>query len=583
MSQLYLWRPTDDASHDGETIFRHALATLAAEYEVVFGRDYRSRMRVGADGALVGQIAWDDGVVGWESWIEDGQRGIAWSGVCESLLHVDRSMSIPARVLALIDDPDRTRLDELEGRFAAVVWDDVARRTILVTGAIASPQLWQVDGPRGWAAGSRAVPLLEMVGQDRALDLDAATAFLAFGYLAGDRALFAGVKRIGGRMRIDATGRDGPVRRTFATIAQPRPALVDPTAAAQRLSTRIARQLAASGTPALLLTGGRDSRAIGAGLASAGFTGPAFTGGSDASPDVTVARRIAAVLGITHHRGSGAAATLVPDVALVWTRVSESTQSLRQAISHRRFFERTLPVPEERHQLFHGLGGEIARAYYYQGGTPTTGMPFLLAKADQRLPLRRPLEPVLAPILDGFTTDIAAVNPTEAQWLDLFYWQNRCLRWGTDLLAGADLMDWHWTPFLDAHWLGDAWNLDVRAKRSNAFVEAVTVALDARLSGLPYATDVALGGGRLRSVKRSAYHFAQRVAPGRVRRMRRGRVVDEAKVAAFMTSLLASGRAAAWHEIATPRAVASLIETDPGAEVLWSLATIELFERAFRT
>ena len=227
-------------------------------------------------------------------------------------------------------------------------------------------------------------------------------------------------------------------------------------------------------------------------------------------------------------------------------------------------------MPERRRQLFHGLGGEICRGYYYPEGTPRPGAAWLLAKAPAGIRWRHALDAAVHGLVDAFEADLDGTRPSPEQWFDLFYWQDRCLRWGIDLMAGADLMDWHWTPFLDRHWVAAAWRLEPQMKRGQAFVEELAVALDPRLSGVPYAVDVERGGRRVGALRRRAFHACSRIAPVAARRVRRGTGAGDAGLAAFWRELLVDRGPRAWHDVLDPGQVTSLIETDPGAEVLWS-------------
>ncbi len=178
----------------------------------------------------------------------------------------------------------------------------------------------------------------------------------------------------------------------------------------------------------------------------------------------------------------------------LWSSMSEGAEVIRHARACNDFVE-ARPPAGKRQQLFHGLGGEISRGYYYHNlKTPalldsrdyTIGRQILLDAADPRVPLNGEARDRLEARWEAFSQDLGTDRFTVAQWLDLFFWQNSCLRWGADMLSVKNPMYWIWTPFLDRQLITGFLQLEPGDKRSDRFVEDLAARLAGELKGLEY-------------------------------------------------------------------------------------------------
>jgi asparagine synthase (glutamine-hydrolysing) len=85
---------------------------------------------------------------------------------------------------------------ELEGIFAIALWDVPRRRLVLVRDQLGVKPLYYSLGPAGLAFASEVKALIAGGLVEPALDPLAAELFLAFGFVPGQRSLFAGVRKL---------------------------------------------------------------------------------------------------------------------------------------------------------------------------------------------------------------------------------------------------------------------------------------------------------------------------------------------------------------------------------------------------
>jgi hypothetical protein len=264
--------------------------------------------------------------------------------------------------------------------------------------------------------------------------------------------------------------------------------------------------------------------------------------------------------------------------------VDAGVASLRQAVVHGRFFAGQSPVPDLVRPLFHGLGGEITRGFYYPatvlgpGSTIARARRALRLRIQPGLRLRRPPEAALDVVIDALDREVRPLRPTLEQWLDLYYWQVRCLRWGADLMVGGDTLQWHWTPLLDREAVLDAWQLPVEEKATSRWIERVTERLAPALADVPY-------GKRLSPLRRTGVGLSRRALrslglayPEGALRLVRRRIppADASALRPLWRSVFAPGADAVWPELISRRHLDTLIDVDPGGDACWALATVEL-------
>lgn len=597
MYLCFLWCAENLDERNAYERFSHVLEHQRKIYSEAWGFKAAVRIRQ-CKTILIGQITCDPGVSGWKAWMEDAEGGLVWNGICENHLGKLEDPRERRRINSVLTSSP-SQVCSWDGSFYVISWDQASNRVRLTTGATESPTLWYTQGPHGWAAGSRGAPLLDMVGRTKTISEAACNVFMAYGYNYSNASLLEHVQRIPQRSQVTVAPDTRPDISRYATLAGYMSAGVVPASredalatCVDRLTTRIGHQLKYSTNPEVLVTGGRDSRCIAAAAKRAGYHGLLSTGGAEDSLDVMLGRKVAQRLGLAHKHTPDRVPMATFGSAMerlrLWSEMSEGVEVLRHVRAYNRFVEGK-PVQGERLQLFHGLGGEIGRGYYYHSVRSThdltstdyaKGRKILLDAADPAVPLSDEGRALLEARWDDFSADMDTDTATVAQWLDLFFWQNSCLRWGGDMFSVKTPMYWVWSPWLDREIIRSYWNLDPEDKRSNRFIEDVTLALAEELAGLDYETDIINKRTDL-STEGVISRVAGKLKAGMRKLNLFGTGGEADEMARFWRTLLLDNRENGILKCcADERAIKAMIHNAPQSELLWNLATVLLTAEA---
>jgi hypothetical protein len=595
MTLIYVWKPAGVAQDAAARHFAAVVEGQAADYSRAFGRPFTPRQRrVGP--LFVGLVAGETGVSGWQPWQECAGFGLAWAGIAEEVLGRQPEPEALARRLAAAPE----HVAGWGGRFAVCAWDEAAGQATLTTGA-ASPTLWCTEGPRGWAAGSRALPLLALAGWPAELDLAAAGVFVACGYLAGTGSLLRRVERVGPRRHL-TLGAQAGAARTYVGL----PEYLGPGGSrawgevveeqAEALVARVRRQLDHSEQPLLLLTGGRDSRCIAAAAVAAGYGGSARTSGPHDLPDVRIAARVAAALGIRHERegghGPAAMAALAANAErrLLWARLGEGVETVRHALAFQPFFEGRAPFPERQEQVFHGLhglAGEGTRtALYKRAGIPSRRLVDLgaaeaaiLAQVPDWLRVGPAARAAIGEAVGRLNAELGHAPIGEDRWFTLFYWQSRALQWGVDAMGVKDVMAWRWTPLLDGGLVRAFFS--TQGGTGKELLEAITAVSAPQLRGIAYdkGPDTPLRKAK-QGLKRALGAAERAGLPLPWRAGRATKVPAGPELLALWEQVFFIPRPRVWPELVDEGELRAQIAARPSGEALWNLATVELLGQA---
>lgn len=594
----YIWHYQALSSSDAQQKFSTLLTHQSDTYKKAWARaPVIHTEHIG--NTLIGQLSFDMGIKGWANWIDKKHGGIAWGGICETYLGNKYTHQTVSTIIHTLEKHPKQLID-WDGRFCVTSWNKDSRTVCLTTGVIESPSLWFTEGPFGWAAGSRATPILDMVGRHRELSHTTANLYLAYGYLVGDSSLYKGVSRLPSRQQVRLETSEPPrvFRYLSATdlfgetdTAVGRDDLVQNCACA--LNTRVGRQIRHSSNPKLLVTGGRDSRAIAAAAKSVGYVGPASTGGSVDSADFHIGKQVAGILGMAHaHSGNRATIESIvdaEDLLLLWTEMSEGIETLRHALAYPSFFQRNPSFSGVFRQNFHGLGGEISRGFYY----PRQADPEKLKDnsreyahciigrlADKNVPLSREAKDTQDEILFGIDRELEDLQPTVAQWLDFYYWQNRCLHWGSDMLSVKSPIFHAWTPHMSLQYVKSTWQLSAEDKITSRFCEDIIKVLAPDLSQLGYDHDIPMPSRPALSnrLKATIKNTIKEFLPDKFGASGNSGL-HTAELELWNKTILHS-RWQTWSVFFTEKELANLINQAPYSELLWNLATIELVKRS---
>ena len=512
--------------------------------------------------------------------------GVAWAGVCEDFLGSEQDAPT---VRQLVHDIQHHpgKFGDYTGSFSLCAWQESENRAAILTGATQCQTLWQTSGPQGWAAGSRARPLLAMVGRDPELNHEAATVFIAYGYLLDDEALFKHVIRIPSRTCITLERQNAPVQRIYISLSdyfgEPLAGSLEDVVdlSAEQIIQRVRRQLRHSLNPRLHLTGGRDSRCMAAALSLSGFTGPALTGGTAVSKDVVVASKVARKLGITH-AFSGVSATdrsiletLPRERLKAWTWISEGVETIRHGLYYIDYLlANGQPVPKTE-QHFIGLHAGLAKPILNRD------QPALINKnVGTHLPLHKKVTDRFNELKEGVDAEIEALHVPRFLWGDIFHWQVKALHWGQDNGTVKDLFFWWWTPLLDRTLIRAGWLIPENLRLTPFFIEAVTDRLVPKLSKLEYDKTPSKKNIIERLTVKTKNTFNRLYSKKRASTsVDSDRKIDNMPM---WEQMLFDIKNPVWKDLIDERYLRSMIEQKKGnIDMAWSTLTVQLFNETF--
>jgi hypothetical protein len=411
--------------------------------------------------------------------------------------------------------------------------------------------------------------------------------YLSFGYLIGNSSLFRNVDRVPGGQRIEINSRVKTAE--YADIQAFESALnfsasdfrcvVD--ACASSIRNRVAVQFDHSENPVLLLTGGRDSRCIGAALSKEKKDIEAWTGGGANSRDAREAARVAQVLGFKHsceNVGKELFDRLVSlatsyERGVFWSRVYEGVETIRQGIVSP-FFPRNGDVGRSQ-QRFHGDGGALLKSEpVYKGGGSIRE---IKGRIRELIPAGLKQLRIVSETVDELFTgaDLATdtVNGTKDTWLTVFYWKHRLGQWSSDALTVKRTKNWLWTPLVDKVLLQAGLFAPAGFKEKYRLINGVTI------------RNAPVLGKLIDEIENPGYVDGfKRIVGSRLRYHAWGpfnRQIGRSNWSKYWDGILLSKANVGWKEVVDEKYVRQMIESDPTSEVLWNLATMELFLSAF--
>ncbi|WP_122816535.1 asparagine synthetase B family protein [Nocardioides pantholopis] len=362
-------------------------------------------------------------------------------------------------------------------------------------------QLYCRQAP-GWAAVSTSARLLAALAPGCEPDLTAVAVQSQLGWQLGHRTLFLGVEQVPAGSVV--TLRDGRVATTSFQAPEPGgpdgPAELAATVDRTRdlLRDYLTAYLADHPDPVLQLTGGQDSRLLLSAIDPARRRGlRVMTLGVPGSPDTAIAAALAERYGMRHEvLDLGGLEGLDPEEA--WARCVAAARRLelaadpvaRAALDTAE--ERALPGPR-----ISGLGGEVARGFYYLG---VRGEGPVTERRARRLAAWR--------LVANDAVAAAALEPAFAQWArevaltqthlalaasgdtwfaatDRLYLEHRMQRWAGATETAVCSRTAVANPMLDDRFLAAVRALAPADKRGSRFLARLQVALDPELADLP--------------------------------------------------------------------------------------------------
>ncbi len=394
-------------------------------------------------------------------------------------------------VPAVLAEPER--LLGVSSPFAAVA---PARDGIrIVTDRLGFRQLFSRRAP-GFAAVATSARSLAALGPGQQLDEEAVALATRLGWQLGSRTLLRDVTVLAGAGTLGAGG----FRPVLAGEEEP-PA---PTAVPERTAAVLLRDIMDSyldqhPDAELQLTGGLDSRIILAAIPESRRRGlRAMTLQTPGSEDAAIAARLSATFGLEHRVKSFAGMDRL-DPAEAYALCLASARRLdgaadpiaRAAVD---FAEGEL----DESPRIEGLGGEVARGFYYFGRVVGAEVsdPRIKTLANWRLFANEavPAE-MLTPEFRVWSEDSALAQVADAlraestsDWaaaVDGFYLHQRMRRWAGTLASASCLERPKFNPMLDPRFLGLVGQLHPRQKQNAGFLARIVCELDPGLAAVP--------------------------------------------------------------------------------------------------
>jgi asparagine synthase (glutamine-hydrolysing) len=170
----------------------------------------------------------------------------------------------------------RERLfSKLQGQFALALWDDQEQTLVLARDHFGKKPLhYQATADGTLAFASEIKALLTLPDADRTLDTEAVEDYFAYGYVPDPKTIYRSIRKLPAAHYLLAR-RDRPleIRRYWSLLEQaPEPRTTPPAFVAERLGEAVRRRLVSDVPLGALLSGGLDSSAVVALMASGSET-----------------------------------------------------------------------------------------------------------------------------------------------------------------------------------------------------------------------------------------------------------------------------------------------------------------------
>lgn len=598
MFMTYLWQSSGISPKDAYDKFSSDLANQCVQYKDAFGVEPVLKIKQ-IENMLLGQLHYEYGVTGWEPWADLGNTGIIWNGVCEDFLGKKMDTETVANITKILENSPED-ISSWNGMFSVIAWK--GSNIFFASSATMCPTLWSVEGPGGWAMGSRAAPILELAGLRTDPDIGTLGLYLLYGYFLGGHSAFKHVHRIYDRVQIKIKKDSKPELRSYISIPQYLGLESDEqmpgwdesvSRAADRIIQRVNTQIKHSAEPVVLLTGGRDSRTIAAAAKKSGYRFTTETSGPSDSEDVVIATQVSNALEVVHQlKGDFMSPDNLygcMDRLKLWAQMNEGLVPVNYCFHMKDFLSAILPVAIGKHQSFHGLTPEIASSDVFPG-YPDFELDKLksLSLSDAHkyctygnrfLKPNKQAEALLQNIFLGMDNILYETKGRVDHWIGLFWWRQRGLVWGADLRSAYSL-NWSWIPFFDREFIKLSWRLTVEQKASDHYLFNVMEIIAPAAANIKYTQrglsirNVKLGDRIKRKV---LSHLNYYLNSGVVTR-------DQDKSEAhrkFWQKVFFSEGEHLWNEFIEKKDLLHLIHFDPKNNLLWGLSTIDMMADLF--
>jgi asparagine synthase (glutamine-hydrolysing) len=415
--------------------------------------------------------------------------------LCRNARRREEELDLDA-VRRLLAGPERSGLAEVAPTFGAV--DHVGDDTVVAAAdALGFRHLYHGEGDGFAVLSTSARAVAACLG--KGLDQEAVALQSLLGWQVGQRTLFGGVHKLapgelatlgGGRVTV------GSFRRPLDRVSRGLDASV--AEAATMLRGYLEAFLDDHPDAILQLTGGQDSRLMLSAVPPARRRGlRSLTLGLPGNPDGVIAKQLSERYGLVHEvlRLDGLE-TLSPGEADVrCLQAARRLDCMADPLAHAALsFAESRAEPGPR---IGGLGGEVARGFYYLG--PATKAPVTRKRVERLTRWRmfanesvsgEALEPAFVTWAREFAVGevFALSSATRRDWMaatDEFYLDQRMQRWAGVTGTAVCFDRVAANPMLDDRFIAIARSLPPQDKRNSMFLSRLQVALDGELARVP--------------------------------------------------------------------------------------------------
>ena len=351
---------------------------------------------------------------------------------------------------------------------------------------------WSGEGVAAVSTSARALAELSGGGFDR-LGLGAQA---MIGWQVGDRTVFEGVRALPPASLVTLTRGSIHIRRYAEPLTAAGDVSLDDAVEemASILTSFSSVYLESHPDAVLQLTGGHDSRILLGAVPEKQRSGlHAMTVGAATHPDVVIAGRLSRRYGIKHSVYALDDVVVAPEAGFALALEASHAleyQASPMALAPLLLLESRL---EQGHRLS-GLGGEVARGFYYAGQPVTETTPRLVERlAEWRIFANEAvspaaLDPSFASFASSSTVESLPAFFPAGDWLrstDSFYLYHRMHRWSGAHGTVAATRRLAVNPMFDRRFIELAMAVAPADKRDSLLLGRLMTRLDPELAGIP--------------------------------------------------------------------------------------------------
>jgi asparagine synthase (glutamine-hydrolysing) len=442
----------------------------------------------------------------------------------------------------------------LSGFFTLLFHEAATQSTFVITDLIGSRHAFIREFTWGVALASSSLALASLAAAP--LDPLGCEEFLCTGIVYEDRSFFRDVRKLAPASSYKFAHGKLLEKQNYWDIRQLAPESLKGNDAIEAFGaslTQAAKQVGQT-FPKIIsdLTGGYDSRALVAGLLTAGMKFETTVSGAPSAPDVVIARGLAGITGQPHHP-----VEVNPHIS--FAQLQKALAVTDGEIDLVEYGRNVLPVHERTARQYdislNGSFGEVARGYWWELLLPHTGQraPLDARKVAAGRYVVDPSSPQLFPkptdLVAHFAAMIERANEGLSEWpntaqMDHAYLRMRMQRWQGRMATSTDQIRACLSPLMFRPVLETMLQTEQRLRQRSLLVREMLVRLQPKLAAYPLehgypAEPFSLG---------NAYRFAPLLTSYGQKIWDKGWRVLGVKKAALTTPAAEPARVQLWRE-----------------------------------